>query len=63
MILLKKPDIEEAKSRIWECTKETYEAKLSAVLDNYERVQEYVNMQDYLYEHYLRGENVYEKGH
>ncbi|MBD5523046.1 MAG: hypothetical protein HDR04_01225 [Lachnospiraceae bacterium] len=56
MILLKKPDIEEAKRRIRECTKETYEAKLPAVLDNYERVQEYVNMQDYLYEHYLRGE-------
>ncbi|MBD5448854.1 MAG: hypothetical protein HDR28_01590 [Lachnospiraceae bacterium] len=56
MILLEKPDIEEAKRRIRECTKETYEAKLPAVLDNYERVQEYVNMQDYLYEHYLRGE-------
>ncbi|MDE7258415.1 MAG: hypothetical protein K2N77_04130 [Lachnospiraceae bacterium] len=56
MILLKKPDIEEAKRRIRECTKETYETKLPAVLDNYERVQEYVNMQDYLYEHYLRGE-------
>lgn len=26
---------------------------LPAVLDNYERVKEYVNMQDYLYEHYL----------
>ena len=63
MILLKKPDIEEAKRRIRECTKETYEAKLSAVLDNYKRVQEYVNMQDYLYEHYLRGEKVHEKEH
>ncbi len=54
MILLEKPDIEEAKRRIRECTRENYEAKLPAVLDNYERVQEYVNMQDYLYEHYLR---------
>lgn len=53
MILLEKPDIEEAKRRIRECTRETYEAKLPAVLNNYERVQEYVNMQDYLYEHYL----------
>lgn len=54
MILLEKPDIEEAKCRIRECTRETYEAKLPAVLNNYERVKEYVNMQDYLYEHYLR---------
>lgn len=56
MILLEKPDIEEAKRRIRECTRETYEAKLPAVLDNYTRVQEYVNMQDYLYEHYLQKE-------
>ncbi len=56
MILLEKPDIEAAKRRIRECTRETYEAKLPAVLDNYARVQEYVNMQDYLYEHYLQKE-------
>ncbi len=56
MILLEKPDIEEAKRRIGECTRENYEAKLPAVLDNYARVQEYVNMQDYLYEHYLQKE-------
>ena len=56
MILLEKPDIETAKRRIRECTQETDEAKLPAVLDNYARVQEYVNMQDYLYEHYLQKE-------
>lgn len=56
MILLEKPDMEEAKRRIRECTREHYEERLSAVLDNYARVQEYVNMQDYLYEHYLRRE-------
>ena len=54
MILISAPDLEEAKRKIKECTRETYEAKLSAVLDNYNRVQEYVNMQDYLYEHYLQ---------
>lgn len=53
MILLEKPDLEEAKRRMKECTRELYEAMLPAVLDNYSRVQEYVNMQDYLYEHYL----------
>lgn len=53
MILLEKPDIEETKCKIAECTRENYEARLAAVLDNYERVREYENMQDYLYEHYL----------
>ncbi len=54
MILLDRPDLELARERIRECTQENYEAMLPAVLDNYERVQEYVNMQDYLYEHYLQ---------
>lgn len=53
MILLEKPDLEEARRKIRECTRENYEAKLPAILDNYNRVQEYVNMQDYLYEKYL----------
>lgn len=35
------------------CTREAYEEKRAAILDNYSRVREYVNMQDYLYEHYL----------
>lgn len=54
MILLEKPDLAEAKRKIAECTRENYESRLPAVLDNYERVREYENMQDYLYEHYLR---------
>lgn len=53
MILLGSADLEEAESLIAECTRERYETMLPAVLDNYERVKEYVNMQDYLYEHYL----------
>lgn len=53
MILLEKPDLDEARKKIGECTKENYEARLPAVLRNYEKVREYVNMQDYLYEHYL----------
>ena len=36
-----------------QCTKEEYERRLPAVLDNYERVQCYRNMQDYLYERLL----------
>lgn len=53
MILLENADLEEVRRRISECTRENYEAMLPAVLDNYDRVREYVNMQDYLYEHYL----------
>ena len=53
MILLDGPDLEGARQKIRECTRERYEAMLPAVLDNYDRVQEYVNMQDYLYEHYI----------
>ena len=53
MILLEKPDFDEVKNKIRECTKENYESRLPAVLRNYEKAREYVNMQDYLYEHYL----------
>lgn len=53
MILLKRPDMDEVRRKIRECTREAYEERLPAVLDNFRRVQEYVNMQDYLYEKYL----------
>ena len=53
MILLEKPDLDEVKDKIRECTKENYEARLPAVLRNYEKAREYVNMQDYLDGHYL----------
>ncbi len=56
MILLDGPDLKEARLKIRECTEKNYEAMLPAVLDNYNRVQEYVNMQDYLYEHYIAGQ-------
>lgn len=36
-----------------QCTKEEYENRLPAILDNYRRVQCYRNMQDYLYEKLL----------
>lgn len=53
IMILPDTDLEHAAQVIAQCTRENYEARLSAVLDNYNRVQEYVNMQDYLYEHYL----------
>jgi len=38
---------------IKQCCKEDYEQRLPAILDNYNRVQQYVNIMDYLYEKYL----------
>lgn len=35
------------------CTPEFYNERLDAILDNYNRVQEYKNIWDYLYKHYL----------
>jgi hypothetical protein len=54
MILLEKPDLDLAAGLVKECTQKRYEEMLPAILENYQRAQEYRNMQDYLYEHYLR---------
>lgn len=54
MILLKDMDLDAAVQVIRQCTRQEYEARLAAVRDNYNRVQEYSNMQDYLYEHFLQ---------
>lgn len=59
IIFLENPDLDQAAHTLAQCTKEAYEERLGAVLDNYGRVQEYINMQDYLYEHYLQ--EKYEK--
>lgn len=37
-----------------QCTKEEYERRLPAILDNYQRVQSYRNIWDKLYEEHLR---------
>ena len=58
IIFLPGMDLDRAETILAQCTKETYEERLPAVLDNYNRVQEYRNMQDYLYEHYLRQPNT-----
>ena len=54
IIRITEKDFENIEYIIKQCTKEEYERRLPAVLDNYQRVQEYRNMQDYLYEHYLQ---------
>lgn len=53
IIRITEKDFENIEHIIRQCTKEEYERRLPAVLDNYQRVQKYRNMQDYLYEHYL----------
>ena len=47
-------DLENMEVVLKQCTNAEYERRLPAILDNYQRVQEYRNMQDYLYEHYLQ---------
>lgn len=46
-----KSDIKKILSK---CTPEFYNERRDAILDNYNRVQEYLNIWDYLYKHYLR---------
>lgn len=45
-----KTDIEKV---LQQCTKEEYERRLPAVLDNYERCKKYFNAFDYMFENYL----------
>lgn len=46
-----KSDIKKVLSK---CTPEFYNERINAILDNYNRVQEYKNIWDYLYKHYLK---------
>ena len=46
-------DVNNLETILKQCTKEEYEQRLPAILDNFERVQCYRNMQDYLYEKLL----------
>lgn len=54
IITISEKDLENIEVVLKQCTKAEYERRLPAILDNYQRVQEYRNMQDYLYEHYLQ---------
>lgn len=55
IIFITEKDLENnLKTVLRQCNKEEYERRLPAILDNYQRVQKYKNMQDYLYEQYLR---------
>ena len=54
IITISEKDLENIDGVLKQCTEAEYERRLPAVLDNYQRVQEYRNMYDYLYEHYLQ---------
>ena len=55
IILLKSSDIDNIDSILLQCTEEEYYRRLSAVIDNYYRVQKYLNVNDWLYLNYLNG--------
>ena len=44
-------DIEKVLSR---CTQKEYEARIAAVIDNFDRVKEYFSTMDYMYTKYLQ---------
>ncbi len=53
IIFIEEKDLESLEKVLKQCTAEEYERRLPAILDNYQRVQKYLNIQDYLYENYL----------
>ena len=53
IITISEKDLENLDVVLKQCIEAEYERRLPAVLDNYQRVQEYLNMDDYLYLHYL----------
>ncbi len=59
IIEITRDDLNNIERVIKKCTKEEYERRLPAIIDNYNRVKsDYMNMQDYLYEHYLKYDDL-----
>jgi len=54
IIHIEMKDLNEIENIIKQCDEKEYLSRLPAIMDNYERVQEYLNMDDYLYTRYLR---------
>ena len=46
-------DVDDIEKILAQCTTEEYERRLPAILDNFERVKEYANFSDYIYEKYF----------
>ncbi|MBR0095513.1 MAG: hypothetical protein IJP91_09560 [Synergistaceae bacterium] len=47
-------DIDNIEKILAQCTAEEYERRLPAVIDNFERVREYENMNDYLFRKFFK---------
>jgi hypothetical protein len=53
IIFLKTTDLNDIDKILQKCTEQEYERRLPAVLDNFQRVQTYLNANDWLFETYL----------
>lgn len=53
IIKLETRDFNEIEKILQQCNEKEYEKRLPAILDNYNRVQEYLSMDDYMYRHYI----------
>ena len=53
IIFLKTTDLDDIGKVLQKCTEREYERRLPAVIDNFQRVQPYLNANDWLYEKYL----------
>lgn len=54
IIQISSKDLDNIENILKQCTKEEYEARIPAIIDNYNRVQKYKNVWDKLYEDYLK---------
>ena len=53
IIIIKEPTIEAVEEAINKCSVADYESRMEAIDDNYERVKQYLCVEDYLCNHYL----------
>lgn len=54
IVALRTSDLDDIDRLVARCTEEEYRARLPAVIDNYRRVQEYLNPNDWLFRNHLR---------
>ena len=52
IIQIKKPDVNEALQMLSLCTEQDYFDRVDAIKDNYARVQQYLSLEDYIFNHY-----------
>lgn len=62
IIFITEKNWDNIESVLKQCTAQEYTRRLPAIIDNYQRVQQYMNMQDYLYERYLHENFGFEEG-